>query len=286
MHGMCTSGMHSVDDGARTAFRRHKNANGIRDMAQLERAVLWASTGSGEVSRIICSCTFHPRIQAFTKLITLCGRSGDAPKALEVFDCMRRYKANEVKPNAYSYSALIFALSNGGMWEEALGAFTEMKDAAKMDPFCAPSLISYSSAISACEKGHRADIALELYHEMVQVGIEPDRVLFLSLLEVCIQQEDWENAGNILDSMHGYGFAASTRIYMAFLEKMAKEGNSKDSLELFLTLQMFGKDPDADMCSMLMLCFLNDGRSDLAHELWQSMIHAGVGVAPIENNGA
>lgn len=276
--------MHSVANRTRAAGRRHKGSNhGVRDMAQLERAILWAATGTGEVGRIIASCSFQPRIQAFTKLITLCGRSGDAPKALEVFESMRSFPSEEVKPNAYSYSALIFALGNGGMWEEALAAFDEMRQAAKTDPLCTPSLISYSSAISACERGHRADLAVGLYHDMVEAGIQPDRVLFLSLLEVCIQQGDWGNAEAILDSMHGYGFAASNRIYKAFLEKLAGEGNSKDSLELFLTLQMFGQDPDADMCNVLMHCFVSDGRSDLAHDLGQSMMHAGIKVEPVEN---
>lgn len=286
VHSMSSKGMLMASNGVRTPSRRHKGANSIRDMAQLERAILWAATGSGEVSRIISSCAFQPRIQAFTKLITLCGRSGDATKALEVFECMRGYASEQVKPNAYSYSALIFALGNGGMWEEALAAFDEMKIAAKTDPLCEPSLISYSSAISACERGHRADIAVELYHDMVQAGIQPDRVLFLSLLEVCIKQEDWKNGESILDSMHGYGLAASNRIYKAFLEKLANESNSEASLELFLTLQMFGQDPDADMCGMLMHCFVNDGRSDFAHDLGQSMIRAGIRSAPMGNFSA
>lgn len=246
----------------------------IRDMVQLERAVLWATTGSGEVQRVIASCTFQPRIQAFTKLITLCGRTGDAAKAQEVFEAMKLFDSKNVKPNAYSYSALIFALGNGGMWEEALAAFEEMKLAAKTDPQCQPSLISYSSAISACEKGHRADLAIDLYHAMVGEGIRPDRVVFLSLLEACIQEGDWSNATSMLEVMHSHGFAASSRIYKYFLEELAAHGKSGESLDLFLTLQMFGQDPDAGMCELLLECFAKDGRSDLASHLLKSMHEA------------
>lgn len=252
-------------------------------MAQLETAVLWAPTGTGDVQRLLSTSEFQPRVQAFTKLITLCGRAGDPVKALEVFEAMKA-EDSRVRPNTYSYSALIFALGNGGMWEQALSVFAEMKAAARTDPQCKPSLISYSSAIAACEKGQEAETAVHYFREMIQDGIRPDRVVFLSVIEVSVQAERWDLAEQMLDAMHSYGIAGSNRVYKVFLDRIAVAGGVEEALDLFLTIQMLGNEPDSAICEALLRCFEAHRRLDMALDLWGSMQQAGIGLTANAND--
>jgi pentatricopeptide repeat domain-containing protein 1 len=53
-----------------------------------------------------------------------------------------------VKPDVYSYNALISACEKGGQWERAVEVFEEMKAAGVK-----PDVITYSALITACEKG-------------------------------------------------------------------------------------------------------------------------------------
>ena len=53
-----------------------------------------------------------------------------------------------MKPDVYSYNALISACEKGGQWERAVEVFEEMKAAGVK-----PDVITYSALITACEKG-------------------------------------------------------------------------------------------------------------------------------------
>ena len=67
-------------------------------------------------------------------------------KAAEIFEAMES-KAN-VKPNAFSYSALISALGRMGQWQDAERYFLQMKECSENDPTCKPNAIAYASMIT------------------------------------------------------------------------------------------------------------------------------------------
>ncbi len=71
----------------------------------------------------------------------------------------------------FSYSALITALGRSGRMEEALSVFNTMQRNAKTDRESAPNTVTYSSVISACEKGGRVDLALRYWVSGVDRGV-------------------------------------------------------------------------------------------------------------------
>lgn len=107
------------------------------DMHSLKAAVSAAEIGTGQVAKAICSSTFKPREQAFTKLISVCGRWKQPKKALEVFETMLELRG--VKPNTITYTSLISACSSSGDFGAAMDVFRRMKAAAKSDPDCRPN---------------------------------------------------------------------------------------------------------------------------------------------------
>lgn len=109
------------------------------DMNTLKVAIQVAKPGTGEVRKVIEACTFRPRERAFTRLINMCGRQKEAAKALEVFEVMRYSRS--VRPNTYTYSALISACSNAGDLDAAIDVYNRMKNAALSDPGCRPNQV-------------------------------------------------------------------------------------------------------------------------------------------------
>jgi pentatricopeptide repeat protein len=68
------------------------------------------------------------------------------PQALEIFHAMRDRK--DVKPNTFSYSALISALARAGRWKEAETFFNELQGLAEEDEYCKPNTVTYAAMIS------------------------------------------------------------------------------------------------------------------------------------------
>ena len=54
-----------------------------------------------------------------------------------------------------------------------------------------PDMITYSAAISACEKGKQPDKALELLEDMQWSGLEPAVITYNAAISACEKGEQW-----------------------------------------------------------------------------------------------
>ena len=61
-----------------------------------------------------------------------------------------------------------------------------------------PDVISYNSAISACEKGQQWEQALRLLLEMRSSRLEPNVMSYNSAISACSKGQQWEQALNLL----------------------------------------------------------------------------------------
>ena len=91
---------------------------------------------------------------------------------------MEEIKHRGIEPDVITYSAAISACEKGGQWKHALRVLEEMRSSGTK-----PTVISYSAAISACEKGGQWERALELLEEMKSTGVEPDVISYNGVLE-------------------------------------------------------------------------------------------------------
>ena len=48
-----------------------------------------------------------------------------------------------------------------------------------------PNVITYSAMISACEKGHQLEPAMEIFAAMQQQGVVPNVVTYSALISAC-----------------------------------------------------------------------------------------------------
>lgn len=259
-----------------TTSGKNTSAKPAWDMETLKRAIVQARLGSGEVRRVIESCTFRPREQAFTALINLCGRLRDWKKAVEVFEAMKQLKG--VRPNTYTYSALIAACSSAGEWEKALEIFDVMKDAAKSDSNCHPNEVTYSALITACQRGGMFDKALELYDETLSAGVPADQITFSSALAACEKSERWDKAEEILEDMHARGLIGNPSVYCELIHNRAENGEWSCALDVFLGMQMAGAEPDSNTCKALMKALEKGGQPEMVLELFNSMRESAIAI--------
>ena len=74
-------------------------------------------------------------------------------------------------------------------WEKALDLLQEMTSNG-----IKPNVISYNTAISACEKGNQWEKALDLLQEMTSNGIKPDVISYNAAISACEKGSQWEKA--------------------------------------------------------------------------------------------
>ena len=81
-------------------------------------------------------------------------------------------------------------------WMQAHGLLDEMRSAG-----VTPDVYSYSSAISACEKGGELTRALDLLREMRARGVSPNVISFSAAVAACAKGGLWNEALALLEQM-------------------------------------------------------------------------------------
>ena len=61
-----------------------------------------------------------------------------------------------------------------------------------------PDVITYSAAISACEKGIQLEKALEFMEDMTMKGIDPDVITYYAAISACEKTEQIFNADQVV----------------------------------------------------------------------------------------
>ncbi|CAE8626802.1 unnamed protein product [Polarella glacialis] len=102
----------------------------------------------------------------------------------------------KVVPNEITYSAAISACEKGGQWQQALNLLSLMPEARVV-----PNEITYNAAISACEKGGQWQLALNLLSLMPEAKVVPDEISYNAAISACEKGGQWQLALNLLSLM-------------------------------------------------------------------------------------
>ena len=152
---------------------------------------------------------------------------------------LEQMRSEGIEPNVITYSAAISACEKGKKWEKALSLLEQMRDAR-----IKPDVISYSAAISACEKGGQWERALSLLEQMRGEGIEPDVISYSAAISACEKGSQWEKALSLLEQMRDEGIKPNVISYNAAISACEKGGQWKKALLLFKQMRELGVQPD------------------------------------------
>ena len=233
-----------------------------RDMDQLRQFIL--QVRSQDIRQVLKQAQFKPRQNAFTTLIQMVGKYKQTGKAIAIFEAMGSTDA--VKPNTYTYTALISALARTGEWELAEQYFDEMKRKCteEKDASVAPNRVTFSSMISAYEKANKFDKALQIFQEQIGSGIEPDYISFSSVLNACLKGGDMKAVRDVLESMHSQSIVGPPQLYDCVIA--AYKSDWKGALEVFLGMQCVGVAVSSDTLSLIMKSLCMGEQKE--HALW------------------
>eukprot|EP00747_Dinoflagellata_sp_TGD_P122231 gnl/TRDRNA2_/TRDRNA2_173576_c1_seq18.p2 gnl/TRDRNA2_/TRDRNA2_173576_c1~~gnl/TRDRNA2_/TRDRNA2_173576_c1_seq18.p2 ORF type:complete len:121 (-),score=35.12 gnl/TRDRNA2_/TRDRNA2_173576_c1_seq18:568-930(-) len=98
-----------------------------------------------------------------------------------------------LKPNVVTYSAAISACEKGQQPEKALELLHQMQERKLV-----PDVVAYSAAISSCERGTKPEKALELVREMQHRQLVPEVITYSAAIGAC---QEWRHALDLMTEM-------------------------------------------------------------------------------------
>ena len=101
-------------------------------------------------------------------------------------------------------------------------------------------MVSYGSAISACEKGLQYRQCLEYLDEMTEVGIKKNVIIFGAAMSCMEKTHRADIALQLMDRMKIEGVAPNVHIYNSAISACARNGLWEKGLELFNEMEELG----------------------------------------------
>ncbi|OMO84487.1 hypothetical protein COLO4_22007 [Corchorus olitorius] len=150
-------------------------------------------------------------------------------------------------------SALIDMYSKCGSVEDAYKVFEAMKER---------NVFSYSSMIAGFAINGCAYAALNLFREMVQTGIKPNRVTFIGVLTACCHSGMVEQGRQIFASMEEeFGVSPEVDHYSCMVDLLGRAGCLEEALKLAQTMPV---EPNAAVWGALLGACRTHGNPDIA----------------------
>ncbi|CAE8596114.1 unnamed protein product [Polarella glacialis] len=142
-------------------------------------------------------------------------------------------------PNVVSYSSAISACEKGGQWQLAMELLAEMPEKR-----ISPNEVSYNAAISACEKGREWQLALGLLAQMSEVKVAPNRISFHAAISACGKASYWQMAVGLLCRMPQLMVLPNEISYNAAITACGKGSQWHIALELLNEMPARALTPD------------------------------------------
>ncbi|KAM5588771.1 pentatricopeptide repeat-containing protein [Rosa sericea] len=122
-------------------------------------------------------------------------------------------------------TALVDMYSKCGDMDKAHKCFVEMSDR---------DLVSWSTIISGYGCHGKAETALELYAELLQTGIKPNHVIFLSILSACSHNGLVDKGLSIYRSMtEDFGIAPSLEHRACIVDLLSRAGRVEEAYDFY-----------------------------------------------------
>ena len=112
-------------------------------------------------------------------------------------------RTHGLEPDVITFSAAISACERGANWEQALALLAEMRERG-----LACDITVFSAAVNACEQGAQWELALELISEMRASGMQPHVPTLKAAISACEKGQQWDKALGLLSELRELGHGA------------------------------------------------------------------------------
>ncbi|KAL0324168.1 UNVERIFIED_CONTAM: Pentatricopeptide repeat-containing protein [Sesamum calycinum] len=175
-------------------------------------------------------------------LINMYGKCGQIERSCAVFEQMDR-------KTVASWSAVIAAHANLGMWDECLSLFGEMncegcwRAEESTLRTARRNHKSYTVVVSGLANHGRGEEALNVFEQMLGEGFKPDDVVYVGVLSACSHAGLVEKGMRCFDRMRfEHGIEPTIQHYGCMVDLMGRAGMINEAFELIKSMPMTPND--------------------------------------------
>ncbi|GMH07627.1 hypothetical protein Nepgr_009467 [Nepenthes gracilis] len=157
----------------------------------------------------------------FTSILPACSQLAAVEEGKVIHNCIIE---NRLEKNEIVMGALLDMYAKCGAIEEALCVFKQLP---------VRDLVSWTSMIMAYGSHGQAFEAINLFDNMLQVNVKPDRVTFLSVLSVCSHAGLVDEGSYYFNQMvSNYNIEPTIEHYSCFLDLLGRAGRLHEAYEI------------------------------------------------------
>jgi pentatricopeptide repeat protein len=182
-----------------------------------------------------------------------------------------RAKTEKWPIDMVTFSALIKMYDLVGNYDGCLNMYLEM-----LGLGVKPNVKTYNILLAAMLRGKRHWQAKTIYQEMKSSGVSPDFITYSTLLRVYTRAQLGQDALDVYKEMKGKGMKVGIDLYNVLLAMCADVGSNDEALEIFEDMKSSGTcQPDSWTFSALINVYSNSGKVSEAEGMLDEMIKSG-----------
>ncbi|VAI60961.1 unnamed protein product [Triticum turgidum subsp. durum] len=283
-------------NGFLTALSRAPDTGACRDGPALFNRTRREEAGSRVVSSTIftygilmncCGRTRRPELGlAFFGRVLRMGLKTNVVVATMVLQCLCSAKRTDEAvdillhrmselgcvPDAFSYSIVLKSLCDDSRSQRALDLLHMWE---KERGVCSPNVVTYNTVIHGFFKEGEVSKACNLFHEMVQKGVEPNVVTYSLTIDALCKARAMDKAELFLRQMIDKGVQPNNVTYNVMIHGYSTLGQWKEAGKMFREMTRQGLIPDLVTWTSFMASLCKHGRTKEAAEFFDSMTAKG-----------
>ncbi|XP_010917211.1 uncharacterized protein [Elaeis guineensis] len=186
----------------------------------------------------LASQFFTPDTCSFNIIIKGLCRLGDTDGAFEFFKEMRDFGCT---PDTVTHNILVDGLCQ----TQQVDRGHEMLRRIQSDGLCVPNVVTYTSVISGYCKMGKMEEALEVFNEMIELGIRPSRVTYNVLIDGFGKAGDMPSAVSMYERMMVCGCPPDVVTFTSLIDGYSRSEKLDDALRLWNEMGQRGIRPNA-----------------------------------------
>ena len=191
----------------------------------------------------------------YNSALRACKRSRP-PAHVEARRLLLEMREGGPAPDARTYHEVIAALARAHEWRLAERTFAEMKRAF---PNHNPSVLVYTSLISAYGKGGQWDKAKDAFDALREAGTQVDTGVYNALLSAAVSAAEYREAAKVFDRMPSEGVRRNVTTYNAVLTSLGRQRRLRDMETLRREMRKGGIEANETTFSVLITAHGNAG---------------------------
>lgn len=184
---------------------------------------------------------------SYNTMLDVCARSKQADRAERVFEEM---KQAGVEPNVISYNSLVNAHAMCGNLDAALRAFASIPPELFKNSSLQNKKVAFQAVMTACARAADYAKCREVFIQMTEAGVPPDRGHFSALLAACAHGKHGDIAQAIFNQMPAYGVVPDVANWTILIS--CHTNNLPRCKELVEEMKLSSIEPSGLMCQELL----------------------------------